>query len=150
MSIPVNMKDLFKTGIPFAARTGIEAVRMEKDGIVLQMPLKGNVNHIGTMYASALFTLAEMMGGAVAMVYFIERQLIPIVKGLDIKFLKPAKSDIVTTWMMTAEDVQRVIDECKDKGKGDYTIELELKDKDGLVVAKTQGYYQVRSSWAKK
>ena len=150
MQANVNMKDLFKTGIPFATRSGIEAVKLEKDGIDLKMPIGPNRNHVATMYAGALFTLGEMMGGAVAMVYFIEHQLIPIVKGLNIKFLKPAKTDITTSWAMPAEEVERVIRDCKEKGKGEYTIKLELKDATGLVVAETEGLYQVRSSWAKK
>jgi len=150
MSGPVNMKDVFKTGIPFSARTGIEATRLEKDGIDLMMPLKPNINHIGTMYAGALFTLGEMMGGAVAMVYFFEHQLIPIVKGLNIKFTKMARTDIVTTYAMTDEEVQRIIADCKENGKANYEIELELKDQNGVVVAVTHGFYQVRSSWGKK
>ena len=150
MQANVNMKDLFKNGIPFATRTGIEATRLEKEGIDLKMPIAPNRNHVGTMYAGALFTLGEMMGGAVAMVYFIERQLIPIVKGLNIKFVKPATTDIVTTWAMAADEVERVIAECKEKGKADYSIKLELKDQNGVVVALTEGLYQVRGSWAKK
>jgi len=144
-----KLKDLFRTGIPFAARAGIEAGRMEKEGINLMMPLNPNRNHIGTMYAGALFTLAEMMGGAVAMVYFMEHGLIPIVKGLNIKFVKPAKSDITTEWMMPLDSVEKVIADCKENGKADYTIELELKDKDGVTVAVSEGFYQVRGSWKK-
>ena len=140
---------MFQKGIPFAARTGIEATRLEKDGIELKMPLAPNINHIGTMYAGALFTLGEMMGGAVAMVYFIEHSLIPIVKGLNIKFTKPAKMDITAGYAMTEDEVNRIIAECKEKGKADYSIKLELKDSTGLVVAVTEGLYQVRGSWAK-
>jgi thioesterase domain-containing protein len=145
----MNMCDMFDNGIPFAKKAEIKAQSLEKDGIDIMMPLKPNVNHIGTMYAGALFTLAEMMGGAVAMVYFMENKLIPIVKGLNIKFVKPAKSDITISWKMTEEEVQKVIDEAKEKGKAEYTIELELKDKDGVTVAVSEGFYQVRGSWAK-
>ena len=146
----MDLKELFKNGIPFAKRSGIEALRLEKEGIDLMMPLGPNINHIGSMYAGALFTLAEMMGGAVAMVYFMEHQLIPIVTGLNIKFLKMAKSDVTTTYAMTEEEVERIITECREKGKANYTIKLELKDKDRVVVAASEGFYQVRTSWAKK
>ena len=147
MANPDKMKEMFKKGIPFSARTGIEATRLEKGGIELMMPLSPNINHIGTMYAGALFTLGEMMGGAVAMVYFIEHQLIPIVKALNIKFTKPATTDIFTSYAMTEDEVERIIAECREKGKADYSIKLELKDKTGLVVAVTEGLYQVRGSW---
>ena len=141
------MKRAFKTSIPFAVRTGIDATSFEKDNITLKMPLEPNVNHIGTMYAGALFTLGEMMGGAVAMIYFIENKLIPIVKGLNIKFLKMAKTDITTTYAMRDEEVQKVIEECANNGKAEYRINLELKNENGVVVAVTEGFYQVRGSW---
>ncbi len=144
-----KLKDLFKSGIPFAARAGIEATTMDKQGIDLMIPLGPNKNHIGSMYAGALFTLAEMMGGAAAMVYFMEHGLIPIVKGLNIKFVKQAKSDITAAWSMAEDDVARVISECRENGKADYTISLELKDKDGVTVAVSEGFYQVRGTWKK-
>jgi thioesterase domain-containing protein len=149
MENKVDMRELFKTGIPFAARTGIQATRLDKDRIDLLMPFAPNRNHVGTMYAGALFTLGEMMGGAVAMVYFIEHNLIPIVKGLNIKFVKPATTDITTTYAMTEEEVQRIIAECKEKNKSDYSIHLELKDANGVTVALTDGLYQVRGMWKK-
>lgn len=31
----------------------------------LRMPIEGNGNHVGTMHAGALFTLAEVPGGVV-------------------------------------------------------------------------------------
>jgi thioesterase domain-containing protein len=145
MSKAVNMAELFKAGIPFATRSGIEALKLEKESIELLMPMGPNRNHVGTMYAGALFTLGEMMGGAVAMVYFIEHNLIPIVKAFNIKFTKPATTDITTSYAMPDEDVKRIIAECEEKGKADYSIKLELKDKTGLVVALTDGLYQVRT-----
>jgi len=147
MSNEESMREGFKNAIPFGVRCGIDATSFNKENVTLRMPLEPNVNHIGTMYAGALFTLGEMMGGAVAMIYLLEHQLIPIVKGLNIKFIKMAKTDITTTYAMGEDEVRRVIDECRERGKAEYTINLELKDADGVVVAVTEGFYQVRSSW---
>lgn len=147
MSEQIDIKDMLAKGIPFIGRTGVKAISLGKGGIDLMMPLEPNTNHVGSMYAGALFTLGELMGGAVAMVYFMDHKLIPIVKGLNIKFTKFAKSDITASYAMTEEEVQRVIDDCKEKGKANFEIELELKDKDGQVVATTHGFYQVRGSW---
>ena len=146
MENKVDLCRMFNNGIAFAARAGICANRLEKDGIDLMMPMAPNRNHVGTMYAGALFTLGEMMGGAVAMAYFMEHNLIPIVKAFNIKFVKPATTDITTTYAMAPADVQRIIAECEEKGKADYQIALELKDQTGLVVAVTEGFYQVRSA----
>ena len=55
----------FGKKVQFTANTGIKAVRLDTDGITLLMPFEHNINHVGVMYAGALFTLAECMGGAV-------------------------------------------------------------------------------------
>ncbi len=133
----------------FSKNTGIVATKLDKEEIELMMPLAPNVNHIGIMYAGALFTLGEMMGGMVVQVYFAESKLIPIVTGLNIKFLKMAKTDVTATYAMKDSEIARIVEECKEKGKANYTLELELKDMDGVVVATTQGFYQVRGSWEK-
>ena len=144
MSTNAGMRGLLESGMPFAARTGIKVLKLDRENIELLMPLTPNINHIGIMYAGALFTLGEMMGGAVALVYLLEHSLIPIVKSFSIKFVKPGTTDITTSYVMPAEEVKRIIAECEEKGKADYSIQLELKDKTGLVVAVTDGLYQVR------
>lgn len=144
MSINANMRGLLEKGMPFAARTELKVSKLDRENIELLMPLTPNINHVGIMYAGALFTLGEMMGGAVALVYLFEHSLIPIVKSFSIKFVKPGTTDITTSYAMPAEEVKRIIAECEEKGKADYSIQLELKDNTGLVVAVTDGLYQVR------
>ena len=57
---------MIEQGIPFAGRTEVEVMVMEPGYVKLKMPLKPNLNHVGTMYAGALFTLAELgvIGGS--------------------------------------------------------------------------------------
>ena len=72
--------------------------------------------------------------------------MIPVVKGVNIRYLTMDKTDITTTYAMRNEEVQKVIDQCRERGKAEYTIKSELKDDKGVVVAVTEGFYQVRSS----
>ena len=105
------------TLIEFAQRTGLRAEKMSSEGIKLLMPLKPNINHVGVMYAGALFTLAEMMGGAVFMTYMLKPGVFPIVKGLNIKFTKPARTDITVEYKMDQSEADRILAECLEKGK---------------------------------
>lgn len=139
-----DLKKIFETVIPFAARSGIKAIEISKTYNKIMMPLAPNINHVGSMYAGALFTVAEMMGGAVAMSTFGPLGLVPIVKGLNIRFLKPARTDVTVEYTMTEEEVQRVIKEAEETGKGNYVLKLEIKDINGVVVATSEGFYQVR------
>ena len=49
--------------IPFLGRTEIVVDHAERGFVRLRMPFEPNVNHVGMMYAGALFTLAEVPGG---------------------------------------------------------------------------------------
>ena len=143
MNHTVEISDFVKT-VPFIARTGISAVKMAPDGIKLKVPLEPNINHIGIMYAGALWTLAETMGGAVYQVYLMVDGTFPIVKTLNIKFVKPAATVITCEYQMDAATAQGIVAACNQNGKADYNIALELKDAQGNVVAVTEGVYQVR------
>ncbi|MFO7964959.1 MAG: YiiD C-terminal domain-containing protein [Desulfobacterales bacterium] len=143
MNSQIDISEFGKT-VPFIERIGIEALKMDADGIRIKVPLEPNINHIGSMYAGALWTLAEVMGGAVYHVYLAVEGTFPIVKELNIKFVRPAATDITCEYQMDTAEADRLKDECIEKGKANYDISLELKDAGGNVVAASQGYYQFR------
>jgi len=132
-------------GIPFVQRMGLKAVELRPRHVKLTAPLSGNVNHIGTMYAGALFTLAEMPGGALFATTFDPARYYPIVKEMTIRFVKTAKTDVTIELSLTEEEVARISAEADEKGKADYVLEGEIKDADGVVVAVSRGLYQMRA-----
>jgi thioesterase domain-containing protein len=134
----------FGSTVPFVARTGIKAIQLDLDKILLMMPLESNENHVGIMYAGALFTLAETIGGAVGRVYLRMVDAFTIVKGVNIKFTRPAKTDITCEFRMDPNEAKQIVDKCETKGKADFEIHLELKDAGGNVVAMAEGIYQIR------
>ena len=143
MEQPSKSAKLGKT-LPFIERTGLEAVKMEPGGICMKMPLEPNINHIGIMYAGALWTLAESMGGVAYQVYLRADDTFPIVKALNIKFLRPALTDITCDYKMDAAEAARIKNECEKNGKANFDLSLALKDAEGNIVAETEGFYQVR------
>ena len=132
------------TAVEFALRAGLRAEKMGREGIRLLMPIESNANHVGSMYAGALFTLAEIMGGAAFRAFMLNPEVFPIVKGLNIRFIKPARTDITAEFKMDPAEADRILAECLEKGKANYDIYLELKDADGRVVAVSEGFYQIR------
>jgi len=134
----------FGTAIPFTARTGLKALALAPEGVKLMMPFEPNINHVNVMYAGALFTLAETVGGAVTHVYLKKEGTFPIVKGLNIKFTRPARTDITVDYRMDPREAERILAECEERGKANYDVRLELKDADGQVVALSEGFYQLR------
>lgn len=140
----MGAKRLLEQGIAFVKNAGLEVEHLAPGIVRCRMPFAGNGNHIGTMYAGALFTLAEIPGGALFLSSFDTARFFPIVKALNLKFIKPAKGDIRTTAMLSAEEISRIEQDATANGKAEFALNLELKDADGVVVALSEGLYQLR------
>ena len=94
---PAQLKQGIEQGIAFVARSGLVLETLTPGHVAVRMPLKGNQNHIGTLYAGALFTAAEIPGGALFLAGFDPVGCYPVVKELNLKFLKPATTDTTAT-----------------------------------------------------
>jgi acyl-coenzyme A thioesterase PaaI-like protein len=125
-------------------RTGIRVVAVRDRYAKMLMPLEGNVNHVGMMYAGSLFTLGEIAGGAIHVTSFDGTRLYPIVKEIHIRFRRPAATDVTMEVELSAEEASRIQAEALEKGKADYVLNLELEDADGKVVSIVNGTWQVR------
>ncbi|MDH4555030.1 DUF4442 domain-containing protein [Pseudomonas sp. BN417] len=146
MSMPIELvRQLTEEQIAFVRRSGLKAEILEQGHVRLRMPLESNQNHIGTLYAGALFTLAEMPGGALFLTSFDSRRFYPIVKEMNLRFRRPAKSDITVEARLGEEEIARIQQEAEANGKADYVLELQLLDATGEVVAESRGLYQMRT-----
>ena len=95
MPLPAEMARVFtEEKIDFVKRCGLKAEQLEPGFVRLRMPLSGNQNHIGTLYAGALFTLAEIPGGALFLTSFDVQRFYPLIKEMNLRFRRPATSDI--------------------------------------------------------
>jgi acyl-coenzyme A thioesterase PaaI-like protein len=139
-------KHALESGIKFVANTGLKVVELRRGYVKCMMPFAGNGNHIGTMYAGALFTLAELPGGALFLSSFDTSKFFPIVKALDLQFLKPATSDVTVEVSLDDIHIASLAAEAAAKGKAEFILEGELKTADGTIVAESRGVYQLRST----
>lgn len=126
---------------PFVERSGLTLLHAERGRAVVRMPLEGNVNHVGMMYAGALFTAAEIPGGTVFASAFDMSRFYPIIGELSIRYTRPASGDVTVEVVMSDAEIERVTAELEDKGRSKFVLETEITDDDGNVVAKTAGTY---------
>ncbi|MEX6501415.1 YiiD C-terminal domain-containing protein [Pseudomonas zhanjiangensis] len=146
MLLPVEIvRQLTEEQIAFVRRSGLKAEVLEPGHVRLRMPLAGNQNHIGSMYAGALFTLAEIPGGALFLTSFDSQRFYPIVKQMQLRFLRPATGDIRVEARLAAEQIAQLQEQAQQHGKADYQLDLRLTDESGEVVAESQGLYQLRA-----
>ena len=139
-------KKMLEGGIKFVANSGLHVVELRRGYVKCLMPFAGNGNHIGTMYAGALFTLAEIPGGALFLSSFDASKFYPIVKELDLRFLKPAKGDVTVEIALDDIHIASLSAQAAEKGKAEFILEGQLKSADGSIVAESRGVYQIRST----
>ncbi|MGH8461566.1 MAG: PaaI family thioesterase [Stenotrophobium sp.] len=139
-------KKILENGIGFVARSGLRVVEIERGQVKCLMPFKDNINHIGTMYAGALFTLAEIPGGALFLSSFDTARYYPVVKELNLRFLKPAKGDVTVDLALSEDRITALQAQADTEGKAEFVLDAELKDAGGVVVAISHGVYQIRAN----
>mgnify|MGYP000224049691 FL=1 len=139
----LTVNKILGIAIPFATRNHFEVIELGNGYLKGKIPLKGNKNHIGTMYAGALFTLAELPGGILSIFNF-DSNYYPILKELKMTYLKVAKTDVTVEFSLSKREIERIEKESSEKGKSPFTLHGQLKDTEGNVVATSEAHYQVR------
>jgi acyl-coenzyme A thioesterase PaaI-like protein len=130
---------------PFVERAGLELLHVERGHVVLRLPFEPNINHVGMVYAGALYTLGEVPGGALFQSAFDTTRFYPIVGEMSIRFARPATTDVIVDARMADDEIERVGAELEEHGKAKYVLDQELQDTAGRVVATTSATYFGRS-----
>lgn len=133
------------TTIPIAERMGVKVEEARRGFAAASVPVEGNGNHFGVIYAGVQFTVAEILGGIIALSTFDASKYFPLVKNVDISFVAMASSALRAEASMDEETIARVEAEAAANGKSDYTLEAVVTDAAGVVVATTRGLYQLRA-----
>ena len=138
-------RSLVETSVPFLQRAGLSAPIMERGRVVTVLPISENTNHIGIMYAGALFSVGKVTGGAMFLTSCDVTQYYPIIKDMYIRFRRPATTDVRIEVQLDEAEIARIEQEAAEKGKADYCLEGDIVDATGEVVAVMKGTYQLRA-----
>ena len=65
-------------------------------------------------------------------------------KEVQIRFRRPALTDITLETELSEERVAKIREDLEEKGKADFTLDLELIDTQGEAVSLVQGVWQGR------
>ena len=131
--------------IPAAHRMGVRVAEAGRGHAVATAPFEGNGNHFGVVYAGVEFTVAEVLGGIIAISTFDSSKYFPLVKNIDIAFVGMAKSALRAEATLDDATIARVAAEAEENGKADFTLDAVVTDADGQTVATTRGRYQLRA-----
>lgn len=130
--------------IKIIEKMGIRIVEMRDRHVKVLLPLEPNINHIGTMYAGSLFTVGEYIGGPMFFASFDSTKFYPIVKAINIQYRRPATTDVTVEATLGEAEVAAIQSEADARGKADWKMDLEVKDKAGQTCCLIQGVWQLR------
>jgi acyl-coenzyme A thioesterase PaaI-like protein len=131
--------------IPIAERMGVRVLEARRGFAAASVPVEGNGNHFGVVYAGVQFTVAEILGGIIALSTFDAGKYFPLVKNVDIAFVGMATTLLRAEAKLDDETIARVEAEAAAQGKADYRLDAVVTDAAGAVVATTRGLYQLRA-----
>ena len=148
MALTEEQKNFIKSAsdktFPFVERCEVQTLDVDRGYCKMLMPFKPNINHVGIMYAGALYTIAELPGGTIYLTSFDTKKYYPIVKDMSIRFRRQAKTDVTVEDRVSEEEIERIQAEAEANGKCDFEWDVEIKDASGEVVALTHNVYQLR------
>lgn len=130
--------------VPRAYAMGVRFTELRPGYVRASLPFEGNGNHFGTIYAGVIFTLAEVLGGAMHLATFDPTTHYPLVRGMTIEFTAPGRGPLTAEAALDDETIARVRDEAGTGTKAPFELRATVTGEDGTVVASTVGDYQIR------
>jgi len=112
---------------------GLRVLEQSPNVLKIAMPADGNRNHLGGVYAGAIFTLAEFPFGIMCISRFGMQEIVPVVGEVTIRFLAPASGDLFVELTIPDQEWDEIERETKAHGKFKIVKEIEVKDDTGKV-----------------
>jgi acyl-coenzyme A thioesterase PaaI-like protein len=131
-----SMRTAFTDTIPWIKMSGLKVDIFEERHVKLSVPVQGlHLNHVGLVYAGTSFMLMEVAGAALFVSAYGVERFIPVNKGMTIRYVKPATSDIACELNIGIEEAQAKLKPIEERGKGEWVLEMAVTDTSGTVVA---------------
>ncbi len=132
--------------IEYVNKANIEIEIMEERHVRAILPVDPlHLNHVGTVYAGSMFVFAEALGGSLFTCTYGD-EYIPVLKAVEVHYLKPATSDLVFDLSLTEQEAEEKIALAAERGRGDYFLDIPLYDKSGVHVFDAQFNYYAFSA----
>ncbi|AUM66657.1 DUF4442 domain-containing protein [Brevibacillus laterosporus] len=125
------VQKFFVKQVPFAQTIGVTITQSSPGEACARLPFSpSNVNHVGTIHAGALFTLAESAAAASILSTFSD--LVPhillLVTKSSVEYSAPAQGDIVAIASISKETEQLVRNTLNQPGdRIRFTVHTEIK-----------------------
>jgi acyl-coenzyme A thioesterase PaaI-like protein len=130
--------------VPAIGRLGVVVDAISPGSVQLRVPIEGNRNHMGTMYAGALFAVAELPGGLIPLSVLEPGRYVPIVTDMHVRFVAAARTDVRLSARIDPDDLRALAEQADADGQAEFVLALTGQDTEGRVVLATEATYLLR------
>ena len=103
------------------------------------------LNHMGTFYAGAVFSLGEAAGGVLIITHEALRKYLVIAKAASIEYLKPVKKMAVATGRLPVETVEAMVAEFEKTQRAATSVDMEIHNENGDLAARMKIEYVMKN-----
>lgn len=136
----VNLEHMIQS-VDTLKNMGIRVLEQSPNLLKVEMPLEGNRNHLGGIYAGAIFSLAEFPFGMMCVLKFGLQNLVPVVGEVTIRYLAPAIQPLIVELKVTDQEWEEMERETGIHGKFKIAREIEVRDVSGKAIAMVKATY---------
>ena len=130
------LKPYLTDTIPWIKDSDLHVDVFKERHVKLSVPVQNkHMNHVGYVYAGTHFMLMELAGAALYLATYGFQKYVPITKGINIKYSKPANTDLSCELSISQENADKMIAPVLDRGKGDWILEMDTKDANNEIVS---------------
>jgi len=121
-------------------------IKSISDGIYsCVVPLGTNTkNHVNIMHAGPTIIAAECLGGLIVFRNVVDPKFQVVVSNVQVKFLRPGLTDIVAETKFSKEDAQAMNTALSTIGRHQFTIRVDIKDRNGALLGQSICDYVIR------
>lgn len=141
---PQEATQFVHAAVPAIGRLGVVVEAIAPGEVTLRVPIEGNTNHLGTMYAGALFAVAELPGGLLPLVVLGPGRFVPILVSMSVEYTAAARTDVTLAARLPADEVLALADRAQAQGQAEFTLSLHGQDAAGRTVIRSQAHYVLR------
>lgn len=140
-----KIKEMFvNSPVKWLAMSGLCLEEIAERHVKLVLPLRDlHFNHVGIAYAGSMFVIMELAGALLFQSTYGMDEYVPILKKMEINYLRPTAKDLIAELKISTEEAEEKIKPVKEKGRGDYFLDVLLKDADNKEVAKALINYYI-------
>jgi thioesterase domain-containing protein len=133
--------------LPYNQHVGLKAETVAGDEILCLEPDYRHLNHVGTIHASAIFSLAEAASGHALLLQFphLSDSTLAVLREAVIKYRKPATGKIRAISEIDGQEATSFSERLASKGRGTIRVSIKVLQKEDEVFVGTYSWFASRS-----